>query len=184
MGKIQNVNIYVIFAIMAVGLLAIGSVTMQDQRLYERVNASGNDSWNVKIDKNTVSSYGKADDGMGPVIKKNEINFSLNFLNPGEYKTYTFEMVNDGDINAVLNNISVIDNSITTDGLSFTYVVYKDKNVILNSQNNIINEEYNHLYRNGGKNLIEVTVRYEPENNIMKDEIVVAKYTMKLNYNN
>lgn len=183
MKKIQNVNIFVIFAIMAVGLGALGYVTMIDKNMY-MVNADNESEWKIALDKDSYSSFGNADDGVGPIIKNSSIEFNLNFLKPGDYKTYTFYMVNTGNVNNFLKEIKVVEDSINKNDISFTYSVYKGKDLILDSVNGKIIEENNHLYKNGGKNLIEVTVRYEPLNGIMNDEIVVAKYNMKLNYEN
>lgn len=176
MGKIKNVNLSIIFAIMAVAIGAIGYVTMVDQSSV--VNAGNQTNWDYSFDTENYTAYGEANDGNGPVIKKNKINFTV-FLNPGEYKTYSFEVVNNGNVNNSLVGAILTDNSINSNGLTFTYKISKGTDLILDSVNGEINSDYNYLYRNGGKNTVEVTISYNPSEGT---EIGIAVYELKLNY--
>lgn len=180
MGKVKNVNLVAIFAIVLVGLGAIGYVTLFSNNNY--VIADTAKSWNVALDADNYSSYGAGDDGSGPVIGKTSIDFNVNFINPGDYKTYTFEMLNTGDINAILDSVDVMNNSSNVEGLVFSYNIYKGDNIITSSIVNKIDPNYNNLYRMAGSNIVEVTISYQPSDTTNLPQIAIAKYKMKLNY--
>lgn len=180
MGKFKNVNLVSIFAIVLVALGAFGYVTLFSKD--NSVIADSLKSWNVHLDSDNYSSYGAGDDGSGPKIGKNYIDFNVNFINPGEYKTYTFEILNTGDINAVLDSVEILNNSTNVDGLSFSYNIYKGDNIITSSIVNKIDQSYNNLYRMAGSNVIEVTITYQPLDTTNLPQIAIAKYKMKLNY--
>lgn len=180
MGKIKNVNLIAILAIVLVAFMTVGYAYVSDNE--ENINSGSKKSWNVGFNTEDYTSAGVGNDGSGPVISKNNVKFDVDFSNPGDYKTYTFEYLNSGDINAVLENVKVISNENNSSDLTFNYTIYKGENIITSSIVSITSEQYNHLYRNYGKNTIEVTIMYNGPAITDAMEPVSASYELNLVY--
>lgn len=198
MGRIKNVHLVAILAIVLVAFMTVGYAYVNEN--ITNTNAKEQKSWNVGFNTDDYTASGTAEDGIGPVISKNNIKFEVNFSDPGQYKTYTFEVLNKGNINAILDNIKVISNSNNASDLSFAYTVYKGENTITSSLTGGINKQYNHLYRSSGTNIVEVTIMYNGKEEVSNDdsevyedtdvsdyvdevkELVVGKYELDMTY--
>ena len=167
----KNVKLYSIFAIMLVGLGAIGFVTMIDKTGY--VSAIQK-KWNVSLNEENYGVDGNAIELSTPSISKKEIDFNVQFSYPGEYKTYTFEVENLGNVDAHFVSASLSGN---TDNVTFTYNISKGDKIIYNSVSETLDKESNHLYRSS-KNLVEVVIKAGED----IKPLTSAVYTLKLNY--
>lgn len=180
MGKIKNVNLIAILAIVLVAFMTVGYAYVSDNEA--NINNGSKKSWNVGFNTEDYTSTGLGNDGSGPIISKKNVKFNVAFSNPGEYKTYTFEYLNSGDINAVLDNVKVISDESNSSDLTFNYTIYKGEDIITSSIVSTTNEQYNHLYRNYGKNTIEVTIMYNGAAITEASEPVSASYELNLVY--
>jgi hypothetical protein len=180
MVKIKNVNLIAILGIVLVAFMTVGYAYVNDNQ----VTLAGDvqKSWNVGLNTEEYTSNGDAKDISEPVISKNNIKFSVGFTKSGQYKTYNFQVLNKGDINAVLSKVKVIADSYNVPGVTFDYTVYKENNIITSNANPSINMQYNHLYRTYGTNMVEVTIMYNGAE--IQDEAnpVVAEYEFDLVY--
>ena len=170
MFKISNVRLYSVFAIMLIGLVGLGYITMVDKTGY--VSASQK-KWDVGVNESSYASYGVGVELASPTITGKEIEFNVQLNNKGDYKTYTFEVENLGNVDA--HFVSANSSAETSSDATITYTVSKGDSIIYDSVSDKLNNTNNHLYQNG-KNLVEVTIRNDSEN------AVAVKYTLKLNY--
>ena len=180
MGKIKNVNLIAILAIVLVAFMTVGYAYVNENLSSD--NYVVQKSWNVGFNTEEYTSTGVGEDVTNPIISKNNVKFEVSFVNPGEYKTYTFEFLNTGDINAILDNVKVISNSTNSEDLIFNYTVYKGENIITSNTVPTIDEQYNHLYRTYGTNIVEVTIMYNSYEGQEVPEKVVGYYEINLNY--
>ena len=175
-----KINFVSIFAIFVVATLTVGYVFVSGN-MY-KVSAGLQKSWDVSFDKNNYTSSGAGVDGNGPTISDNSIDFNVVFTNQGEYKSYVFSVLNTGNINAILKKVEVISSSENSDYLDFSYVVYKDNDIITSSTKNSFNETVNHLYRTAGVNTVEVTIMYRNFDEQIENQLVTANYKLALTY--
>ncbi len=180
MGKIKNVNLIAILAIVLVAFMTVGYAYVNDN--ITNVNAEVQKSWNVGFNTDEYTSSGAGLDVSGPVISKNSVKFQVNFTKPGDYKTYTFEVLNKGDINAILDNVKVVADQKNSSNLNFNYTIYKGENIITSNTVPTIDEQYNHLYRTYGTNTVEVTIMYNGHDGEEMPDMVVANYELDLTY--
>lgn len=180
MGKIKNVNLIAILAIVLVAFMTVGYAYVNNDAI--NANAQVQKSWNVGFNTEEYTSSGSGQDVAGPVISKNNVKFQVNFTNPGDYKTYTFEVLNTGDINAILDNVKVVSDLNNSENLNFNYTIYKGENIITSNTVPAIDKQYNHLYRNYGTNTVEVTITYNSHEGEEATGNVVANYELDLTY--
>ncbi len=180
MGKIKNVNLIAILAIVLVAFMTVGYAYVNND--ITNANAKIQKSWNVGFNTEEYTSSGTGQDVAGPVISKNNVKFQVNFANPGDYKTYTFEVLNTGNINAILDNVKVISDLNNSGKLNFNYTIYKGENIITSNAVPTIDKQYNHLYRNYGTNTVEVTISYNSSEGEEVSEAIVANYELDLTY--
>lgn len=175
-----KINFFAIFAIFIVATLTVGYVYISGN-MYS-VSAIVQKSWSVSFDKENYTSSGLGLDGNGPVILDDTIDFNVLFTNPGEYKTYTFNVLNTGSINAVLKKVEVIPSTENSDNLNFSYVISRSDNIITSSTMNGIDQKYNNLVRTAGINTVEVTIMYHGSEESSEEQLVNANYRLVLTY--
>ena len=179
MGRIKNVNLIVILAIVVVGFMSVGYAYVNSDKL--DVNLAIQKNWDVGFNTEEYTSFGNAIEESLPVITKNKIKFSNSFTGKNEYKTYTFEFSNKGSIDAKLKEVKLISDQKSDSKVSFNYVLYKGNEIITSNSLPMINEENNDLFNKYGVNKLEVTIIYNGDE-VLLDTPVTANYELQLIY--
>ena len=130
------------WALDTVGTVTEGGITHQNTAVYPSISTLSN-SMSLK-----------------PNVTKVE-NLNITLKQPGDYVKYTFEIINEGSIDASLNNFThamTCESGKTCNHLTYT-VECKD------SQENNVLTQYSTLYKNGGLAYCTLQVKYNEQTN-------------------
>ncbi|MBR3211218.1 MAG: hypothetical protein IKF71_04705 [Bacilli bacterium] len=113
-NKKKQIILYIVLLLMFLGL---GYAFLNTSLLIDGTTSFRANEWNVYIDENSFSVLPGSVSGAkvisAPSISEDTISFRISLTEPGDYYAYTFDVVNDGSIDAMIGNV---DGDYTTTG--------------------------------------------------------------------
>lgn len=103
-----NVNRKIMYSILCIMMILVFSLTLAYAVLSTTLNISGNSeviasNWNIYLNNPRVTT-GSVNSSI-PTINGNVLNFSAVLTTPGDFYEFTVDVVNDGSIDAVIENV-------------------------------------------------------------------------------
>ena len=169
-------NVYIL--ILALGLLVV-SIAYASLSTNIRISGTAsipNVNWNIHFDNwaldtaSTVNGHqntavyptvNELSKSLSPNITKVE-NLNVTLNQPGDYVKYMFEIVNDGSIDASLDNFDY--NLECTSGNNCSHISYSIECKDFERINNLL-ETHSVLEKNGGKAYCAIEIRYKDQTN-------------------
>ena len=129
-GKLQ-INRKVLYIILCIVLISVFSLTMAYAALSVTLNVAGNaevtgSNWDVHFENPIVKS-GSISNVVPDIVSSKAVEFTVEFNMPGDFYEFTIDVVNDGTIDAMIDNI-FISSSITPEQEKYLYGTLKYDN--------------------------------------------------------
>lgn len=173
-------NIIIGALLITIALMTIGYAALATQStINNNSNNTTSDTWNVEfesITKNATLTTPSAKEIALPTANSTAITFNIELSEPGSKITYDLTVVNNGSIDATLNNILGIDELNANVPKEITYEIQK----LDNGNSSKITDKEDLLAK--GRNHFRVTIKLDDNANESSTESKVKAGTIYLNY--